>query len=112
MLQTNVSVATDEPELIQFLKNWNIKNDPLDKSSSKIILLSEKGWKRIANGENELLQKLEQAINNGTSVILLDAGEKYLGQGYPKDKNDLGPLQGVATISNTPVKIVSFIWWN
>jgi len=38
-------------------------------------------------------------------VIILDAGDRYLGQGYPLNKNDLGPLQGVVTKTNTPVKI-------
>ena len=103
LVQRDFSVATDEPEIIQFLKNRNIPNVPLSDPSSKIIILSKKGWERIAGKDQTLLNELEKAINSGISVILLDAGDRYLGQGYPQDKNDLGPLQGVVNKSNTPV---------
>ena len=105
LLQPDVSVAADEPEIIQFLKDRDIRNVPLSDTSAKIILLSIEGWEKISKADQSLLNQIEQAINNGTSVILLDVGERYLGQGYPQDKNDLGPLQGVVTKSNTPVKV-------
>ncbi len=105
LLQPDVSVAADEPEIIQFLKGSNIRTVPISDPSAKIIMLSEEGWKKIAKADQSLVDRLEAAINKGTSVILLDAGERYLGQGYPRDKNNLGPLQGVAGKPDTPVKI-------
>jgi hypothetical protein len=102
--QPDISVAADEPEIIRFLNDWKIRNVPLNDPSSKIILLSKSGWERIAKTDQVLLNRLEQAVGKGTSVILLDAGDRYLGQGYPQDKNDLGPLQGVVSKSNTPVR--------
>jgi hypothetical protein len=66
--------------------------------------MSEKGWKQVQGSDRPFLTELEKRVNNGTSIIILDAGDRYLGQGYPVDKNDLGPLQGVATRNNTPVK--------
>jgi beta-galactosidase len=104
LLQSGLSVAADEPEIIQFLKDWNIRCVPLSDPSSKIIMLSRQDWDKIASGDKSLIEKIEQAINKGTSIIMLDVGECYLGQGYPLNKNDLGPLQGVAVKSNTPVK--------
>jgi beta-galactosidase len=104
LVQSDFSVGADEPEIIQFLKFWNIRCLPLSDTTSGILLLSKAGWQRIAEGDKDLLTKLEKAINRGTSVILLDIGERYLGQGYPMDKTDLGPLQGVIQKSNTPIK--------
>jgi len=104
LLQPDVSVAANEPEIIRFLNDRKIRNVPLSDNSANIILLSIGGWKRIAKADQNLLSKIEKSINRGTSVILLDVGERYLGQGYPQDKNDLGPLQGVVKKSNTPVK--------
>ncbi|MFZ0282232.1 MAG: glycoside hydrolase, partial [Bacteroidales bacterium] len=105
LLQPDVSVAADESEIIQFLKGSNIRTVPISDPSAKIIMLSEEGWKKIAKADQSLVDRLEAAINKGTSVILLDAGERYLGQGYPRDKSNLGPLQGVAGKPDTPVKI-------
>jgi beta-galactosidase len=104
LLRTGFSVAAEEPEIIQFLKDHNIQNVSFSDPSSKILILSKQGWEKIANGDKSLVARIEQAINSGTSVILLDAGDRFLGQGYPLNKNDLGPLQGVAVKSNTPVK--------
>jgi hypothetical protein len=40
---------------------------------------------------------------SGKGVVMLDIGERYLGQGYPEKSGDLGPLQGVARVSNPEV---------
>ena len=104
LLKKNVSVAADEPEIVQFLKDKSIRNVPISDPAAKIILLSKAGWNKISRQDGVLTGQLEHAIKRGTSVILLDVGDRYLGQGYPKDKNDLGPLQGVAAISTTHIK--------
>jgi hypothetical protein len=104
LTQPDVSVASDDPELIQFLKKWNIKRVPVSDPSSSIIMLSKNDWEKIAIGDKSLPGIMEKAINKGTSVIMLDAGDRFLGQGYPLVKNDLGPLQGVVSKSNTPIK--------
>lgn len=104
LLSPDFAVAADEPEIIQFLKSWNIRNIPLSDPSAKVIILSKKDWNTIVGEDNSLADRMEQAINEGTSVIILDAGDRYLGQGYPADKQNLGPLQGVVVKSDTPVK--------
>lgn len=97
LLNSGILVSSEEPELVKFLEERKIKHVPLSDTTAHIILLSENGWKRIASQEKDFISSLEAAVNRGASVILLDAGEKYLGQGYPKNKDDLGPLQSVAS---------------
>lgn len=103
LLKQDLTVAADEPEIISFLRSMNIRNVPLSDPTAKILLLSKNGWNRIAESDKQLIEYLEQFVSRGKSVILLDAGERYLGQGYPLNRNDLGPLQAVASKPNTPV---------
>jgi hypothetical protein len=104
LLKPGFAVGAAENEIIKFIQDNRMKSVPLTDTSAKIILLSREGWTRISTGDKELPGMLEGAVNRGVSVILLDAGDRYLGQGYPKDKNDLGPLQAVASKPNTPVR--------
>ena len=104
LLKSGFSVATDEPEIIQFLESNNIRRVALNDISANMIMLSKAGWDKIAKSDKVLIGKLDQAIKRGVSVLLLDVGERLLGQGYPEDKNDLGPLSGVIVKENTPVK--------
>jgi hypothetical protein len=66
--------------------------------------MSGEGWKLLAKADQPFMAQLERSVNRGASLVILDAGDRYLGQGYPSDKNDLGPLQAVASRNNTPVK--------
>ena len=98
-----VAVAENETELKLFLKNNNIAAVDLNDSSASIILTSLQTWNEIAKGENKTSGLLLNAIKKGKSVVMLDVGDRQLGQGYPKDASDLGPLQSVMRISN-PIK--------
>ncbi|HLP74637.1 MAG TPA: hypothetical protein VK155_17155 [Bacteroidales bacterium] len=97
-------VGADEPELVKFLEDNNIKRVPLSDPSARIILMSGEGWKKLATADQPFMALLEKSVTSGKPLIILDAGDRYLGQGYPANKNDLGPLQAVASRSNTPVK--------
>ena len=71
LLRPGIAVAADEPEIIQFLKFWNIRNVPISDPSAKVIMVSEKGWERIANGDNSFINRLEagsQSRNIGNSI--------------------------------------------
>jgi len=105
VLQTiKVAVPADEKELKAYLAQQHITTTKA--SEANVIITSLDTWKKIAAGDNSILNGLEQAIDRGISVIMLDAGERYLGQGYPAKNGDLGPLQGVARV--TDPKITSY----
>lgn len=103
LLEPDISVASDESEIIRFLIERHIRNVPLSDTTASLILLSREAWERIAVTDQDLLSRMEKAIARGTSIVLLDAGDRYLGQGYPRNKSDLGPLQGVVVKTDTPV---------
>jgi len=101
LLGMQIGIATDERELKSFLHKSGIQSSNILDEKNAVILLSTASWKHIADGDTTLLHTLQQAIEKGKSVVLLDIGEKQLGQGYPKNKTDLGPLQGVARITDS-----------
>lgn len=65
-------------------------------TKADIILTGAGSWPLDGN----LVAAIEAAVERGCSVVMLDAGEKYLGQGYPSEKGELGPLQGVKKVKD------------
>jgi hypothetical protein len=100
---TKVGVPNDEKELKTFLNNHFIATTSVDDTTAKLILTSLDTWKKIAQKDAALMHQLETAINKGTSVVMLDVGERFLGQGYPAKNGDLGPLQGVVRITDPKI---------
>lgn len=98
-----IAIADIETELKAFLKNKNIAVVDINDTTASVILTSLPTWNAIAKGESNISNQLLNAINKGKSVLMLDAGDRQLGQGYPKNANDLGPLQSVMRISK-PIK--------
>jgi beta-galactosidase len=94
-----IAVADNETELRSFLKTNSIAAADINDSSVNVIVTSLQSWDQIAKGENKISALLLHAINKGQSVVMLDMGDRQLGQGYPKNSNDLGPLQSVMRIS-------------
>ena len=97
---TTVGVSPNETELNAFLKNNGIKTTHLFDKKASVMLLGRNDWEKIEQKDTILLHHIEQAINNGKSVVLLDVGMRCLGQGYPKSENNLGPLQSVVKLTN------------
>ena len=93
------AVPDDEPELADFLERSGLTRVPVSDVDRDIVLTSRRTWNRIENGENSILGALTDAIEAGVDVVMLDVGIQYLGQGYPNEPTDLGPLQGVARIA-------------
>lgn len=104
--QMKIGLSDDEKELKAFLNNHHIATTSINDAAANVILTSLNTWKKIAQKDDALLQQLQSAIDKGISIVMLDAGERYLGQGYPAKSGDLGPLQGVARITDT--KITSY----
>ncbi|MBC7888251.1 MAG: glycoside hydrolase [Ferruginibacter sp.] len=95
-----VAVAKDEAELKEFLKHNKIVVVEMGDPAANIILTSLQTWKKIATGDTHLSNTIRDAIAKGKSVVMLDVGDRLLGQGYPTKAGDFGPLQSVARISN------------
>ncbi|MBN2412808.1 glycoside hydrolase [candidate division KSB1 bacterium] len=103
-----IGVPEDENEIKDFLTANRIAYTSLTDKNADMILTSRKTWEKLEAGD-KILNALEKAIQNGKSVILLDAGPLYLGQGYPKDSKDLGFLQGVNKIENPEMKEIDLV---
>ncbi|MCL3779455.1 glycoside hydrolase [Prolixibacteraceae bacterium JC049] len=84
-----VACNTTDKELISFLK----ENQLYTSKNESVYVVGREGWKLITQNNQQLQQLIKQKIENGISVVMLDIGPRYFGQGYPKDQN-LGPLQG------------------
>jgi len=94
-----IAIPEYETELKEFLGKQNIKTVGLNDKSADAILTSLKTWNALAKGDSALSNTLQKAIMQGKSVVMLDMGDRQLGQGYPKHAGDLGPLQSVVRIS-------------
>lgn len=71
-----------------------------EKAKYNLILLSHKTWDKISSDDKSVKQFIQSSIERGISVVMLDAGDKELGQGYPSRDGDLGPLQGVTRVTD------------
>ena len=80
----NIGILKDEIELNSFLTTQDISITEIDDKNTDIILGSRKTWENIVSSL-ELRKKLYQFIQSGKSIVLLDVGAQYLGQGYSKD---------------------------
>ncbi|MFP5041709.1 hypothetical protein [Parasediminibacterium sp. JCM 36343] len=98
--QLKVGVPDNETELKDFLKENNIAAVDFNDASANVLLTSLKTWNKLAKGDSKLSDKLQSAINEGKSVVMLDIGDRQLGQGYPDKPGNLGPLQGVMRLTN------------
>jgi beta-galactosidase len=98
-----VAVPENETELKQFLDKSNITTVPMNDPSADAVITSLHTWNMLAKGNDVLSNVLQSAIMSGKSVIMLDVGDRLLGQGYPKQTGDLGPLQGVVRLSEPQV---------
>ncbi|RNL56636.1 glycoside hydrolase family 2 protein [Pedobacter jejuensis] len=100
-----VGISQKEEELKHFLNHLNIKTVDLSNPSANLLLTSKADWDEFANGNTLFSGVLENSISKGKSVVMLDVGDRPLGQGYPKNAGDLGPLQGVASVYNPKVNV-------
>ena len=88
-------IPANEEELTAFAKRFGLKLVSRPEKADA-VLVGQKNWPL----DSKLATRLERLIDKGKGVVLLDAGEKYLGQGYPSDAGDLGPLQGVKKVKD------------
>ena len=87
----------DESELKMFIGNYGLKK-ALSASTADVIMLSTNSWNKIANGDKEMKNMIETAINSGKSIVMLDVGPRSLGRGYPKKEGELVAMDLTGTI--------------
>lgn len=95
-----IGVSETEKELKDFLTAHGVSTRDIFDNEASIILLGRSDWEKIEQKDFSFLKAIESSIYNGKSVILTDVGMRNLGQGYPEESNDLGPLQGVVKLTN------------
>ncbi|NLD73314.1 MAG: glycoside hydrolase, partial [Chloroflexi bacterium] len=102
---TSISVALppDEGELAALLAAHGLPAVPLGSPEAGLIVASRQTWERL-EGDQDLRRALGTAIEAGRSVVLLDVGPRFLGQGYLED-GALGPLDGAMRIDDPRVEV-------
>ncbi len=98
-----VDIPQYESELRDFAAahGLTVATDP---AKARILLTGQKTWERIASGDKAAGEQVRSAINRGTSVVMLDVGERSLGRSYPTGSaDDGGPLQGARRITDPTV---------
>lgn len=101
---TAIAVPENETELKQMLTRLNIATVPVTDRSARVLVTSLKSWNDLAKGDTVLSGMLQSEIFSGKSVVMLDVGDRTLGQGYPDEEGNLGPLQGVVRLTDPEVK--------
>jgi len=93
-----VGIPSEEKELRAFLRQHGLAVLPLTDPRVQLIVTARSSWKRL-NQQPALRRQLKQALDRGCSVVMLDLGPIFLGQGYPKN-NELGPLSAVRKVTS------------
>ncbi len=88
-----VSIPDDEDELVAFCKEQGIRHFPATQRKGDVMLTSIRTWEKIAGGDNQILQLIEETIDAGRSVVMLDCGDRFLGQGYMDPENKLSHIE-------------------
>jgi len=104
-----IAIPSYEDELYKFSAENNLSFTDLNDPKADVILSSAKTWDKIAKREKATLEIIENAINSGVSVIMLDVGDIFLGQGYLDQKSKLTFLQGRYSLVNQVINKYEFI---
>lgn len=91
-------IPAAEPELLALARRLGLRTVS-DPAKADLLLLGRNSWE----GLDGCRRTIEKAVGNGIGVVMLDIGERYLGQGYPDREGQLGPLQGVARVTEPRV---------
>jgi len=110
-----IYIPPAEKELAAFARERGLRTAS-NLQDASVVVLSRPSWKALSSPEaqsgarsggsvaqSDVRSLLEKAVAAGKGVLMLDAGERNLGQGYPKKAGDLGPLQGAARVTDPEV---------
>lgn len=102
LASAKIYTPDDETELKTFIGNYGFKK-ATSVATSNVILLSTKSWDKIANGDKDVKNMVETAINSGKSIVMLDAGPRSLGRSYPEKEGAMIPLDATGTIKRPAI---------
>jgi hypothetical protein len=95
--EMTVGLSSEDSELGRFFGQNGIDTVDLDNPKARVLVMSARLWEKLP-GSTNLIHTLQNAIDHGQSVVLLDIGPRDLGQGYKK--GDLGPLEGAPRVKD------------
>ncbi len=96
-----IAIPEYETELQRFASENKLNTTAIDDQSADVILVSRAVWDSIATRNSTILQTLEKAIDNGISVVMLDIGDIFLGQGYLNQAEKLSFTEGRYVVRKT-----------
>ncbi len=89
VLKTKTFYApVDEEEIRKLFATRGLKTTTMAEKAD-VIVLSLHSWNKLAAGDKKINDMIEKNINAGKSVVMLDAGPRSLGMGYPKGNGKL-----------------------
>jgi hypothetical protein len=99
-----IGIIKGETELNGFLTSQGLSISKIEDEETDIILGSRKTWEKIVNSV-ELRKDLYKFVQLGKSIVLLDVGPQYFGQGYSNDPAiRYGFIQGRSTIGEPTIE--------
>jgi hypothetical protein len=102
-----IGILSEELELNKFLNDNQLSPVDINHENFDLIIGSRKTWKKIIVS-SDLRNKFNLFINQGKSIVLLDVGPQYYGQGYSDDPDiRLGFLQGSSKIKDSQETAIS-----
>ena len=104
-----IGIPKDEKELIAFIEKMGLERTSIENPKADLLLFSRVSWNKIAKNDKALLGKIEKAIDKGVSVLMLDVGDLFLGQGYVSEKQKMSRLQGAYKIQKNETNVYPFI---
>ena len=104
-----VGVLQEEKELRDFVLKQGFKVTNLADPDTDFLIGSTVTWKKISKKDTSILNTIEQAINNNTSVLLLDIDDIFLGQFYVDYEKKMSRLQGSYKLQETEENVCDFI---
>ncbi|WP_310393774.1 hypothetical protein [Hymenobacter sp.] len=96
LIRKVIGVPAEETELRQLLTSFGLRTVAATDPRADLVVTGRRTWDQKKD-DPTWPRQLEQALDRGQHVVMLDIGPRFLGQGYYE--GDLGPLQGVREIT-------------
>ena len=104
-----IAIPHDEFELLDFARQKNLHSTQFNDPDADVLLTSSATWEKIANKDDSTRRIIENAIKSGRSVVMLDIGDVFLGQGYEDQSKKMTHMQGRYTLEENVVNNYSLV---